>query len=109
MAYLVVLLISVLVGAGVYAATLRSGRAGPVAIGFHGLGEETYEEVDPTFEAAPGYTYLRVATRGPSWRDRVLGFVGLIVLVGVSAAALAFGIYQLGHIINVTIEKFLAG
>jgi hypothetical protein len=35
-----------------------------------------------------------------------VGFVGLLVLLGVSTVALAFGIYQLGHILNVTIENF---
>lgn len=109
MAYLIVVVLSVLVGGGVYAATVRAGRERPVALGFDGLGSQDYGGGDP--EAAdgpgPGFTYLRVATRGPSWQDRVLGFVGLIVLVSVSAAALAFGIYQLGHLVNVTIEKFL--
>ena len=36
----------------------------------------------------------------------VIGFLGLLVLLGVSSVALAFGIYQLGHIVNLTIEKF---
>jgi hypothetical protein len=106
MAYFLVVVLSVLVGGGVYAATLRAGRERTVAVGFEGRSTaETYGESDIP-SAGPGYTYLRVGVRGPSWQDRVIGFVGLLVLLGVSSVALAFGIYQLGHIVNVTIENF---
>ena len=40
-------------------------------------------------------------------RDRLAGVLGVIVLVGVGAAALAFVLYELGHVINRTIEAFL--
>jgi hypothetical protein len=108
MAYLIVVVMSLLVGGAVYAATLRSGSRGPVAAGFEGLDAGAG---DPDAGGAegpgPGYAYLRVTTRGPSWRDRLQGFVGLIVLVAAGAAALAFGVYQLGHLLNLTIERFL--
>lgn len=105
MAYLFVVVLSVLVGSGVYAATLRAAREGTVAAGFEGRSTESSGEADvPT--AGHGYTYLRVGVRGPSWQDRLVGFVGLLVLLGVSSVTLAFGIYQLGHILNVTIENF---
>ena len=58
---------------------------------------------DPT---DPDYTYLRVATKGPSWRDRIAGIAMIIVLLAVSAGVLAFGVYQLGHVINATVERF---
>lgn len=103
MAYLIVLTVSLLVGLGVYAATIRAGRERPVAVGFEGSRPPASEIEGP----GAGYTYLRVGTRGPSWQDRIQGFVGLVVLVVVGAAALAAGIYQLGHLINVTIERFL--
>jgi hypothetical protein len=61
----------------------------------------------PTARAGPGYTYLRVATSGPSSRERLQGFVGLIILITVSAAVLALAVYQTGHVINQTIEHFL--
>ena len=105
MAYLIVVALSLLVGGGVYAATVRAGREGPAAIGFGAGDSET--EGGGSDGPGPGYTYLRVATRGPSWRDRVQGFVGLVVLLVVGAAALALAAYQLGHIVNVTIERFL--
>jgi hypothetical protein len=106
MAYLIVVAVSVLVGGGVYAATLRVGRGGPAAVGFEGALDANVD--DGAVEGpGPGYTYLRVGTRGPSWRDRLQGAVGLVILLIVGAAALAFGVYQLGHLINATIERFL--
>lgn len=108
MGYFIVVVLSILVGSGVYAATLRAGREGTVALGFEGRSTpESYGDADVP-APGPGYTYLRVGVRGPSWQDRVVGFVGLLVLLGVSSAMLAFGIYQLGHILNVTIENFFA-
>lgn len=106
MGYLIVVVLSVLVGSGVYAATLRAEREATVASGFEGRSMPgSYGDADVP---APGsdYTYLRVGVRGPSWQDRVVGLVGLLVLLGVSSVALAFGIYQLGHILNVTMENF---
>lgn len=105
MGYFIVVVLSVLVGSGVYAATLRAAREGTVAAGFEGRSAESSGEAGVP-AAGPGYTYLRVGVRGPSWQDRVVGFVGLLVLLGVSTVTLAFGIYQLGHILNVTIENF---
>jgi hypothetical protein len=104
MGYLIVVAMSVLVGVAVYVATLRAGAERPAAVGFDGADRGEGSDLEAP---GPGYTYLRVATRGPSWQDRVLGFVGLVILVLVSAAVLAFGIYQLGHLVNVTIERFL--
>ena len=103
------LFMSLLVGAAVYLAILRGGREPGVAFGFAGEGEDGE---DPGLGAAPnaagpGYVYLRVATTGPSWRERVQGFVGVLVLVCLGAAVLAFAIYQLGHLVNATIKTFL--
>jgi len=103
--YLLVLALSLLVGSVVYLATVRA-RGGAPAVGFgepagapaHGAGMPA---------AGPGYAYLRVSTQGPTIRDRIRGFVGLVVLVGLTAVALALAIYQAGHLINQTIETFL--
>ena len=105
-AYLIVVALSLLVGGAVYSATMRAGREGPTAVGF----ESSLPSAEGEGGAegpGPGYTYLRVATRGPSWGDRIQGFVGLVILLVVAAAVLAFGIYQLGHLVNETIGRFL--
>jgi hypothetical protein len=108
MGYLIVTLLALLVGGAVYAATLRAAREGPVAVGFEGPGSGADGEREGGAEPpGAGYTYLRIATRSLSWRDRVQGLVGLVILLFVGAAVLAFGIYQLGHLVNITIEKFL--
>ena len=70
-------------------------------------GVDEDQAVGPAGRAGPGYTYLRVATFGPSARERVQGLVGLIVLITVSAAVLALAVYQAGHVINQTIGHFL--
>jgi len=104
--YFIVVVLSVLVGSGVYAATLRAAREGTVAAGFEGRStREAFGDAEAP-APGPGYTYLLVGVRGPSWQDRLVGFVGLLVLLGVSSVTLAFGIYQLGHILNVTIVNF---
>lgn len=98
---MIVVAASLLVGAAVYFATLRMGRGADAAFGFGGEG-------DPADRGpGPGYTYLRVAITGPSWRDRILGIVALVVLMSIASAALALGIYQLGRLISLTIERFL--
>lgn len=134
MSYVIVFLISIGVGAGAYTATMRAGRRGPAAVGFEaarraddpsthevslqsltdateegdvGTEEVVEEEPGTIGPAATGYTYLRISTQGPSWLERVQGLVALVVLVTISAAALAFVVYQLGRIVNETIARFL--
>ena len=101
-----VAVLSVLVGCGVYLGTVRSQRS-PSATGFgESERDEAVEAIEPG-APPPGYAYLQVSTQGPRLRDRLQGLVGVIVLLGVGAAALAFALYELGHLINRTIEAFL--
>ena len=106
MPLVIVVVLSVVVGCAVYLGTVRT-QVKPPATGF---GES---ESDGTLEAfepgapAPGYAYLQVSTRGPELRERLQGVVGVIVLLGIGATALAFALYELGHLINKTIEAFL--
>ena len=101
-----VAVLSVLVGCAVYLGSVRGPRS-PSATGF---GEPDRDEAVEGIEPGappPGYAYLQVSTQDPSPRDRLQGLVGVIVLLGVGAAALAFALYELGHLINRTIEAFL--
>lgn len=79
---------------------------GPTTMGDAPVADDTSAA---TARVATGYTYLRVATSGPSVRERLQGFVGLIVLISVSAALLALAAYQAGHLINETMKHFLKG
>ena len=123
MPLLLVALLSLLVGAVVYVGTLRREQA-PPATGFgepepeatatSGVGTQPIGTQPGGAQPGgapggpnPGYTYLQVSTQGPRIRDRLQGIVGVIVLLGVGAAALAFVLYELGHFINNMIERFL--
>jgi len=108
MPILVVLGLSLLVGGAVYLATVRTEQQEVSALGF---GREAPAPGETETGGLPspgaGYAYLRISTEGPSIRDRLQGFVGVLVLVGVAAAVMALAIYQAGHLINVVIESFL--
>ena len=101
-----VAVLSVLVGCAVYLGTVRGQGSSSVT----GFGESEQDEAVDAIEPGappPGYAYLQVSTQGPGLRDRLQGLVGVIVLLGVGAVALAFALYELGHLINRTIEAFL--
>ena len=106
MPFMIVVLLSVLVGCAVYLGTVR-GRETPPATGFGETEPQEALEASEPGAPAPGYAYLQVSTQGPRPRERLQGLVGVIVLLGVGAAALAFALYELGHLINKTIEAFL--
>jgi len=106
MPLMLVAVLSVLVGCAVYLGTIRGERS-PSATGF---GQTEREEAVASIEPGappPGYAYLQVSTQGPRLRDRLQGLVGVIILLGVGAVALAFALYGVGHLINKTIEAFL--
>jgi hypothetical protein len=104
MPLVLVAVLSVLVGCAVYLGTIR-GQQPPSGTGF-GEAEEEMESVEAG-APPPGYAYLQVSTQGPNLRDRLQGVLGVILLVGVAAATLAFALYELGYLINKTIETFL--
>ena len=106
MPIMIVAVLSVLVGCAVYVGTVHAQGAQPAT----GFGETEPDEAIEATEPgapAPGYAYLQVSTQVPGLRERLQGLVGVIVLLGVGAAALAFALYELGHLINKTIEAFL--
>jgi hypothetical protein len=106
MPFMIVAVLAVLVGCAVYVGTVRPQGAPPAT----GFGESESDGAPRAIEPgapAPGYTFLQVSTRGPELRERLQGVVGVIVLLGVGATALAFALYELGHLINKTIEAFL--
>ena len=105
MPLMLVTLVSLLVGVAVYLATVRSPQA-PSATGFGDPQEETADPLEPG-TPSPGYAYLQVSTQGPGLRDRLQGLIGVLLLIGFAAAALAFALYELGHLVNRTIEAFL--
>lgn len=107
MPYLVVLLVSVAVGALTYVASMRIGQGEPLAVGF-GAEDAGAADSGTAPGAAVGYTYLQVAiTRGPSIRQRLQGFVGSLVLVVAAAFAVAGTLYAVGWLVSRMIERFV--
>ena len=105
MPLMLVTLVSVLVGVVVYVGSVR-GHQAPSATGFGDPHDGLAEPGEPG-TPPPGYAYLQVSTQGPRLRDRLQGLIGVILLIGIAAMALAFALYELGHLINKTIEAFL--
>ena len=106
MPFMIVAVLSVLVGCAVYLGSVR-GPGAPSATGFGGAEPEEDLEAIELGAPAPGYAYLQVSTQGPELRERLRGLIGVIALLGVGAAALAFALYELGHLVNKTVEAFL--
>jgi hypothetical protein len=59
--------------------------------------------------AGPGdsFAYVPVISTPPTLRTRLMGLAGLILLVLTSAAFLALAVYQVGHVINENLARFL--
>lgn len=116
------------VGAIVYALSLRTGaeQVVPFDTGDEPPGPVTEARRPQTrtrrggslgFGTAPltpddaeggAFVYVPVlAGPGPGWRRRLAGLVGLIAMVLLGSMALAIAIYQMGHMLNQTIERFL--
>ena len=101
-----VAVLSVLVGCAVYL-----GRSGPaVAVGDRvrraGAGRRPSRRSSRAHRL-PGTPTSRSRRRVRGSATGCRGLVGVIMLLGVGAAALAFALYELGHPINRTIEAFL--
>ena len=120
MRYFAVLLFSLGVGGVVYALSMRASEEEPITVGFEpdelaapptpptALAPAIGETADTAPQPEPGYAYLQVlVTRGPSWRERLQGLVGVLVLLVVGMALVAGSIYAAGALIDRTIQKFL--
>jgi len=72
------------------------------------LGNEPPPPPSAATTVPKGFVYVPVlATRAPGWRVRLGSIVGLIALVAIASIALAFGVYQLGSLLNRTISGFV--
>jgi len=77
--------------------TLRSGPAEPSPASVDGDGFLPPEP--PALGASapmPDGLYVPITADRRSWQTRVAGFLGLVILVSLAAAALAFALYQAG-------------
>jgi hypothetical protein len=125
MKYLLVFLVSLFAGGAVYVLTLRTApRESSVGFGFApealrrrhrrapiaASAETDPEAIDPMSLEPPGagFTYLKVSTGSPTWQQRVQGLLGVVILVVASSVLLAASVYEIGHLVNSTLSRFLS-
>jgi hypothetical protein len=101
MEYVLILATSVGVGVLVYRLSVRVGRASRSASA--GAVAETFDDApgEQAFaaEPAPGTAYLPVFTSAPSWQTRLIGLIGLVLMVAAAGTLLAIALYQAGALI----------
>jgi hypothetical protein len=90
-AYLLVFVVALAVGAAVYVSTVRAGAGRP---------DGGFGEVAGPAPREPGGAYLPVAADAPDWQSRITGVLGLVISVVVAGVALAASIYALGALIG---------
>ena len=107
---LLVLALAVAAGVTAYHVSLRlSGEepgSDPAGEGFLAGSEMTSSGV-MTADLPPGYRYAVLAPGRRSWQTRLLGFIGIVLVISVGAGVLAISIYEIGHIVRVTLDSYL--
>jgi hypothetical protein len=96
MEYALVFLAALLVGAIVYRVTLRQEQMGAAAPEDEGELSVGAQGAPPPSAAPPAYAYVPLTPSNRSWETRVSGIVGIVVIVALSAAALALLLYAGG-------------
>ncbi len=96
MAYLIVFVVSLAVGVGVFFAALRG--VGP--IGAPGFGPTAGAAGGPPPDPGPGTSYVPVQQSRHDWQARLTGVLGLVVSVAVAGIALAISLYLVGVLIG---------
>jgi hypothetical protein len=83
-------------GLVVFWLTLRSSPEEPLSDSVDGDGFLPPSPPRPGATQAPDGIYVPIVADRRSWQTRVAGFLGLVILVSLAAAGLAFGLYQAG-------------
>ena len=94
-----VLVLALAAGYAAYRVTLRRGEEPPAGRGF---GDEPSVDVPPSAL----YAYVPLAPGRRSWQTRVMGIAGIVIVIVLTSAILAFALYQAGHVVNKTFEGF---
>jgi hypothetical protein len=98
MVYVYIFLAALATGGLVFWLTLRSGPDEPRTVPADGDGFLPPTPPTPGSSAHEGIYVPLVADRR-SWQTRVAGLLGLVILVSLAAAALAFSLYQAGSFV----------
>jgi hypothetical protein len=93
MGYLLIIAISVAVGVGVYRMTdtVAVTEADPET--WAGAGSGLEEQVQEPTPPPTNFERLSIASDRLTWHDRIIGTLGLVVVVAVGATSLAFAVY----------------
>jgi hypothetical protein len=108
----VVLVLGVAAGVGVYVAAMRWDRPAPAGGGDGFLPEEERMQRDAlasTAETGPRGAYVPLAPGRRSPQTRLLGLLGIIVLVPIAAVSFAIAVYGLGRVVVETITRLVEG
>jgi hypothetical protein len=104
---LLVLALAVAAGAAVYRVSLYlTGESQPSNSGF--LPEDgMMSAAGPSADLPPGFRYAVLGPGRRSWQTRVIGFLGIVVLVSITALALALAVYEISHLVRLTLDSYL--
>ena len=93
MGYLLIIAISVAVGVGVYRMTDTVAVPEADAETWAGAGASLEEQAQEPTPPPTNFERLSIARDYHTWHDRIIGTIGLVVVVAVGATALAFAVY----------------
>ncbi len=101
MVYLYIFLAALATGGLVFWLTLRSAPEEPRPAPVDGDGFLPPKPPVPGRPGAPATEgiYVPLVADRRSWQTRVAGFLGIVILVSLAAAALAFSLYQAGSFV----------
>ncbi|MDP9326718.1 MAG: hypothetical protein M3P10_00760 [Actinomycetota bacterium] len=111
----VVLLLGLAAGVGVYAVSMRWDRPAPAVRGEGFLPEEERLQTEAlqasaaeaAMRPAAGGAYVPLATGTRSTQTRLLGLLGIVVLVPIAAVTFAVAAYSVGQIVVETITRLV--
>jgi hypothetical protein len=93
MGYLLIIAISVAVGVGVYRMTDTVAVPDTDPETWAGAGPALEEQAQEPTPPPTNFERLSIARDRLTWHDRMIGTLGLIVVVAVGATSLAFAVY----------------
>ena len=103
MGYLLVIAISVAVGVAVYRMTGAMALVEDDPETWAGAGVAPAEQAPPP--PPSNFERLSISRDRLTWHDRIIGSLGLVVVVAVGATALAFAVYLVGSTALSLLEK----
>jgi hypothetical protein len=103
---LLVLALAVAAGAAVYRVSLYlTGESPSPNSGF--LPEDGMMSAAGPGDLPPGFRYAVLGPGRRSWQTKLIGFLGIVVLVSLAALVMALAVYEISHVVRVTLDSYL--